>query len=140
MQMSPDIVIAKCTSTYGSKPTAKPVPILDGVIFSDIQVVSVLKGNTKPGPSRLASWYWPYPDQQFVIFGSYESDRYSTNYTAIEGYKIVPLSRNFPLHTLDGKTLDEQLQLIFSNRVSDLNEEIGQDEKEKTRLEEYLKK
>jgi hypothetical protein len=135
IQISPDIVIAKCTSTYGTKSSTKKNLIIDDVIPSDVDVLSVLKGNTKPGPARLASQYWPYPGQQFVIFGWYSGGQYS----AVEGYRVMPLNRDFPLSALNGKSLTEQMQLIFSNRLSNLNDEINQDEKDKASLEKYLK-
>ena len=138
IQESPEIIIAKCTSTYGMEHSAKPIVIIDGVIPSDVQVISVLKGSTKPGPSHLESQYWPYPGQVFVIFAHYQRDQFYTGYTAIESYRAMPLDRDFPLNTLTGKTFAEQMQLIFSNRLSNLNEDIDQDEKDKARLEKYL--
>jgi hypothetical protein len=138
IQESPDIIIAKCTSTYGMEPSARPIVIMDGVIPSDIQILSVLKGSTKRGPSHLASEYWPYPGQEFVIFAHYRSDQFYTGYTAIESYRVMQLDRDFPLNTLTGKTLAEQIQLLFSNRLSNLNKDIEQDAKDKASLEKYL--
>jgi hypothetical protein len=76
-----------------------------------------------------------YPDQQFAVFGWY-SGRY---YNAIESYRIVPIGRDFYFGVLNGKTFAEQMQIILSNRVSNLNDEISQDEKDKASLEKYLK-
>ncbi|HUA65440.1 MAG TPA: hypothetical protein VME24_06310 [Alphaproteobacteria bacterium] len=135
VQTSPDIIVARCASTYSAKPSSKNVVIVDDVIWSDIDVLSILKGNTKPGPARLASQFWPYPEQQFAVFGGYSDGRYS----AVESYRVVPIRRDFPLNVLNGKTLTEQVQIILSNRLSDLNEEIGQEEVEKFRIQEYLK-
>ena len=103
IEISPDIIVAKCTSTYGMKPSDKRLLISDGVIPSDVEVLSVLKGNTKPGPAQLQSQYWPYAGQQFAVFGWYSDGAYS----AVESYRIVPLSRYFSLGTLSGKTLGE---------------------------------
>ncbi|HEY1789695.1 MAG TPA: hypothetical protein VGJ73_16225 [Verrucomicrobiae bacterium] len=135
IQISPDIVIARCTSTYGTNPAAKNAYIMDNVIPSDVKVLSVLKGNTKPGPAKLGSFYWPYPDQRFLIFGWYNDG----TYTAIEDHRIVPISRDFSLDTLKGKALADQLQIILSNRLNDVDEEINRDKEEKARIEMYLK-
>ena len=46
-QNSPDIIIARCTET------PKSGGVVNGMIWADIEVVSVLKGNTKPGAARM---------------------------------------------------------------------------------------
>jgi len=136
IEISPDIVIAKCTSTYGTDPKAKNAYILDNIIQSDIEVLSILKGTTKLGQAKLQSFYWPFPDQRFLIFGWYSDGTYS----AREGYRIVPISRDFRVETLKGKPLADQLQIILSNRLDDVEEEVGRDNEEKARIEKYLKR
>src|SRR2546430_15476794 len=42
-RQSPDIIIARCATT------PNPTVIGDGMIWSDIEVLAVLKGDTKPG-------------------------------------------------------------------------------------------
>jgi hypothetical protein len=139
IERSPDIVIAKCASTVGTTNSDRPIIISDGVIPSDIEVISVLKGNTKPGPSHLFSWYWPHQSQQFLLFASHFSDEYNTGYSAIEYYRVVPLSHDFQTNMLAGKTLEEQIHWILERRLFDLNEELKRGTEEKKRLEEGLK-
>jgi len=44
---SPDIVIVRCATT------SNPSVISDGMIWSDIEGRTVLKGDTKPGMARM---------------------------------------------------------------------------------------
>lgn len=140
IEQSPDIVIAKCTATLDPM-TSKPTAITDGMITSDIEVIKVLKGRVKPGPSHMASQYWPYPGEQFLMFANYEKDQFNTGYTAIEGYRIVSLQRHFNQyvwdHYLAGKPLNEQVQWILNSRLRDLKDEIDRDKKEEARIEMY---
>ena len=139
IEQSSDIIIARCTATIGAPVTSKPIAIMNGIIPSDIQVVSVLKGNTKPGPSCMASQYWPSRDAQFLVLANYESDQIYTGYVAIENYRIVPLNRDFQTSELSGKTLTEQVKLILSSRLKGLNDELARDNEEKQRIEAGLK-
>src|SRR5262245_10479017 len=96
-EKSPDIVIARCT------PTPAPKLIKDGMIWSEIEVVSVLKGDTKPARARMVSQYWPYRDEQFLMFGTYQSNELYSAYNAAEKYRIVLLPASFDVSQLAGK-------------------------------------
>lgn len=135
---SPDIVIARCTATLGFTPP-DVAPKMQLYPQADIEVISILKGATKPGLSRLSSFYSPYQGELFVIFGSYMTSGTNSWYNANEEYKIVPLNRHFRLSDLNGKTLDEQIQIILASRINDLKNEIAQDNEEKERLKQGLK-
>lgn len=140
---SPNIVIARCTRTPGFIPpgVAPKMTIVEGGGWvSDIEVISVLKGSTKTGPSQLMSDYKPYQGEFLAIFAS-RMLTVGTNscYSANEDYKIVPLNSDFRISDLNGKTLDEQIQLIFASRLKDLNDEIKRDNEEKTRLKQGMK-
>jgi hypothetical protein len=137
---SHDIIIAKCTATLGTTKPEKLTIIIDGVIPSDIQVISVLKGNTKVGPSHMASQYWPYQGEKFLLFANYRNDQYYTGYNAVEAYRVIPLNRHFQTNELSGKSLNEQIQLMLSQRLADINDELQRDTDEKKRIEEGFKK
>ena len=73
---SPDIIIARCMATQDLL-TPKPKSFFSNVFSSDIEVISVLKGNTMPGPSHMTSLYFPYRGEYFLVFASsfqYETD------------------------------------------------------------------
>ena len=76
--------------------------IADGMIRSDIEVMSVLKGDTKQGTARIVSQYWPRQGERFLMFATYQSNQL---YNATETYRIVPIGRDFPTHELTGETL-----------------------------------
>jgi hypothetical protein len=103
----------------------------DGVITSDIEVVFVLQGTTKPGPSHLVSTYrLPHQGDYYLIFADY----YNGHYQALEDYRVVPLGYNFESDRLTGKTLDEQIDILVRDRLDQLNNVS----EEKKRLEEEL--
>ena len=140
---SPNIVIARCTATPGFTPpgvTPKLTMVVGGGSISDIEVISVLKGDTKPGLSQLMSFYKPFQGEVFAIFAT-RILPIGTNsyYSANEDYKIIPLNSDFQTSDLNGKTLDEQIQLILASRLKDLNGEIARDNEEKERLKQGLK-
>ena len=134
-QKSPDIVIARCTAT-----TSDTGPVVDGMITSDIEVLSVLKGDTKPGVAQMFSQYWPRQGERFLMFSEYQSNQLYRAYNATETYRIVPLGRYFLTSELAGKPLDKQIQLVFQSRLDDLSREMKRAGEEKKRLEEGLTK
>lgn len=123
---SRDIIIARCTTT------PQPTGVTNGIIESDIEVISILKGSTKLGMSHMQSWYHPYQGERFLIFANFYSN---SAYTAVESYQIVPLNRDFRTNDLAGKTLKEQIQIILNNRLKDLIDELARDNEEKLWLE-----
>ena len=131
---SPDIIIARCATT------PNPTVIGDGIIWSDIEVFAVLKGDTKPGVARMVSQYLPHQEERFLMFATYQSNQLYRAYNATETYRIVPLSRYFPTNELAGKSLDEQIRLVLRRRLEDVNRELERLAKEKSRLEEGLKR
>jgi len=128
---SPDIVIARCATT------PNPTVIGDGMISSDVEVLAVLKGDTKPGVAHMVSQYWPRQGERFLMFATYQSNQL---YNATETYRIVPLSRDFLANDLAGKSLDEQIQLVLRRRLDDVNRELEKDAEEKSRLEKGLER
>ncbi len=131
---SPDIIIARCTKT------APDGPIADGMIWTDIEVLSVLKGDTKPGAARMVSQYAPRQGERFVMFSTYQSNDLYRAYNATETYRVVPLGSDFPANELSGKALDEQLQIVLRHRLDQVNRLLKEGAEEKKRLEEGIKK
>jgi hypothetical protein len=131
---SPDIIIGRCTLT------APDGPVGNGMIWSDIEVLSVLKGDTKPGAERMVSQHAPRQGERFLMFSTYQSNHLYRAYNATETYRVVPLGRYFLTSELTGKPLDEQIQFVLRHRLEELSHELKQGEVEKKRLEEALKK
>jgi len=86
---SPDIIIARCATT------PEPMGIADGMIWSDIEVMTVLKGDTKPGTARMVSQYWSRQGKRFLMFSTYRSNELYRAYNATETYRVVPLGHYF---------------------------------------------
>ena len=129
---SPEILLARCISTWDFISATNTLPIVEtSMISSDIEVVSVLKGNSKPGLARMTSRHWPYRGQYFLVLANYQKDQYNFGYTAIEPYRVIPLEHFFYTNQLAGKTLKEQFELIRRKRL----EELEREDREKVRLE-----
>jgi hypothetical protein len=131
---SPDIIIARCTATTPEG------PIGNGMVWSDIEVLSVLKGDTKPGMARMVSQYVPRQGDRFLMFSIYQSNEYYQAYNATETYRVIPLGRYLHTNELTGKTLDDQIQFVFRHRLEELSRELKDGAEEKKRLEEALNK
>jgi len=141
VENSPEIFIARCVSTvdFISATKNKPTIVIDDMVDSGVEVVSVLKGSASPGLTSLASQYWPYRGEYFLVFANYKKDEFNAGYSAIEGYRVIPLDHNFMTNQLTGKTLNEQIDLILARRLADLNGEIARDDEERARIEAGLK-
>ena len=68
-RQSPDIIIARCVTT------PNPTVLGDGMVWSEIEVQSVLKGDTKPGSEQMVSQYWPRQGERFLMFAVYQSNQ-----------------------------------------------------------------
>jgi len=79
---TPDIIIARCAVT-------PPLDFGEGT-WSDIEVMSVLKGDTKPGVARMVSQHWPRQAKRFLMFSTYQSNHLYRAYNASETYRVVP--------------------------------------------------
>jgi hypothetical protein len=127
---STDIIIARCLKTVDN-PHSNP----RGLIYSDIQVVSVLKGRTNLGLARLGSVYWPRQGENYLIFARYMDGTHD----AVEEYRVVPLGTYVPRDLLTGKTLDENIKICFRRRLENLEQQMKEEQEEKQRLEDGLK-
>jgi hypothetical protein len=97
----------------------------------------VLKGNTKIGLAKMTSRHRPSQGEE-LLFANYLTSGTNAWYVATEGYRVIPLNHDFNINELNGKTLDEQIQLIFKSRLKDLDNEIARDKEEKARLEQGI--
>jgi hypothetical protein len=52
---------------------------------------------------------------------------------------VVPLSPDFPIQSLAGKSLHEQIRMVLAARLKDLEAESHPDADEKSRLESGIK-
>ena len=133
-EWSTDIIIANC----GKPTSSKPGVFVSGATASDsaIELIVVLKGTNNMSPSRLLTDHKLWQGENYLIFGHYDGGIYQ----AFEEYRVIPLGVDFSTNSITGKPLDEQLQILFKQRIENLNREIENDKAEKQRLVEGLKK
>jgi hypothetical protein len=137
IEQSPDIIIARCVATHDG---LKPGPTKSDYVnafFSDIEVISVLKGTNRPGPSHLTSPDRPFRGELFLLFANYASNQDDTEYEAVEDYRVIPIvagPNRWLTNQLAGKSLNEQVQMIINWRLSELNHEMERDNEEMARL------
>jgi hypothetical protein len=144
-QKSPDIIIARCSRTpdpyrdHGFGPTG-------ALIDADIEVISIMKSSTNwgreplekaaTGVARVSSEFYPRQGEFYLIF----SILYDHRYQASEAYRVVPLGLTFNTNSLSGKTLDEQIQMLLKQRLNNLKQQMKDEQEEKQRLEEGIKR
>jgi hypothetical protein len=128
---STDIDIVNC-----GKPTP-PYPTINGPA-SDFStgVLAVLKGDTNVSSARLWSDYKLQQGENYLIFGYYDSGIYQ----AFETYRVIPLGKDFSTSLIVGKSLDDQIRILFKLRIDHLNQQMKEEQEEKQRLEEGLMK
>jgi hypothetical protein len=133
-----DVLVVKCTDTGSDHVTDKNGIEIDlrGLFSSDIEVVSALKGGDGSKIGAVQSEEPLFQNQYYLIFSR---DHYNA-YQAFESYRIVPLGLYFSTNNLASKTLDQQVRFLLQWRLDRLNRQIKEDEEEKARLEEALRK
>lgn len=103
------------------------------VFESDIEVLSVLKGATKLGVSRLETMdFLPRQGEYYLIMGQY----FRRRFCAIEDFRIVPLGMRFNSNWIIGQTFDQQIATLLRQGLDEANRQLDQAQKEKARLEE----
>ena len=138
IKRSPDIIIARCSKTPARSVVQNDGTVLefrDGLIPSDIEVISAIKGATNLGPALLNSRFLPRQGEQYLIFSIFHDGFYQ----AVETYRVIPLGLSFPTNMLAGKSFDQQIRALLQYRLNMLNREIQQAQEEKARVEEGLK-
>lgn len=131
---SPYIIVVQC-----GRPTA-PTPnesIIGGTKSdAEINVVAFLKGTNSLNFARLQTDRQLWQGEYYLVFGYYEGGIYK----AYEEYRAIHLGSDFTTNLISGKSLDEQLQILFKHSLFNLNRQMKQEQEEKQRLEEGIKK
>lgn len=134
---SHDIIIARCSATPDLSPVGTNGVAIDrrGLIYSEIQIVAVLKGTNNFGTGQLVSSYWPRQGEYYLIFSDYRFG----SYLAYEAYRIVPIGMSFSTDELKSGILDYEITTLLRRRLDKLNRQMSIELDEKHRLEEGLK-
>lgn len=130
-EMSSNIAVVACYRPLPAEPNSN-----DDVVMSDSRawILSPLRGKDAAGYIRLLTNHTLSRGRNYLVFGYYVNGAFE----AFEDYRVVPLSKDFDIKSLSGKTLDQQLQILFEDGVKEMNRQIQEDEAEKQRLQEAL--
>lgn len=107
---SPDIVIARCIAT------PEQMIVINGMIWSNIEVMSVIKGDTQQGAARMVSQFGQCHDEQILVFATHESNKTYRGYNATEAYRVVLLDQELRISELAGKTLYQKIELALRHK------------------------
>lgn len=130
---SPDIVLI---TSWNPTPPTPGVDVSGPKSDYQIEILSVLKGtNSVPSPSLLTD-HELEKGGGYLVFGQYDG----SVLRAFEDYRVIPISKKFSLESLKGKTLDEQLDLLFHSGLDEMNQKIQDDKDERDRLKLALQK
>ena len=131
---SPYIAIVQC---------GKPTPLVPNELTiggpksdSEIQVVFFLKGTNSLNSARLQTDRQLWQGEYYLVFGYYEDGIYK----AYEQYRTIHLGSDFSTNLIVGKSLDDQLQVLFKHSLFNLNRQLKEEQEEKQHLEEGIEK
>ena len=106
-----DVLIAECLD-----PDAAPGPKLNGVTEVRVDVVQVLKGDRKPGKATLVTIGQPMEKGRRYMMTSFGGSVRDIKFLTNSDLAVVEVPATFDLKALDGKTVAEQVQLVFDAR------------------------
>jgi hypothetical protein len=137
IKQSTEIVIVKCTETHERGRVSADGVILDekdGIRYSEIEVVHVLKGNVNHGPSKLMSRYRPHQGEYYLVFSQFMEGAFRS----YEPYKIVPLKEGFSTNAIPAEALEGKIKFLLSGRLAELDKNIRDMQAEKERLSAFV--
>jgi hypothetical protein len=125
-----EVLVADCLD-----PDARPGPKLNGVTAVDVEVIKVLKGSRKAGKAKLATIGQPMEKGRRYMMAGFGGSALGTDFLAQADLAVVEVPARFDLKTLDGKTVPEQMQLVFDARREQVRLRLIQLQQEKTALD-----
>jgi hypothetical protein len=125
-----DVLIAECLD-----PDAMPGPKVNGVTGVQVDVVKVMKGERKTGKVTLSTAGQPMEKGKRYMMASFGGSALNTGFLTNAELGVVEVPATFDIKTLDGKTLTEQIQMVFDARREQVRILAIQIEQEKKSLE-----
>ena len=126
--LSRDIIIAKCVSCS---------PDGGQLSMAEVDIIMVLKGNKKTGPFDIATLDPIEPGQHYLLASMGGSTR-GTDFLAVPELAIVPVPADFDFDSLKQKPLKQQLHMLFSRRLFELERQLAPLLEEQKLLEKAL--
>lgn len=128
-----EVVVADCLD-----PDPDPGPRF-GVSTVAVDVVRVLKGDRKTGRAKLATTGQPMEKGRRYLMTSFGGSALGTTFVANAQLAVVEVPPGFDLKALDGKTVPEQMQLVFDARREQVRVQLIRLGQEKTALEKAVR-
>jgi len=110
VEQAKDVVVAKCLGPVPDGTTYE-----DGLYPVDVDVTAVLKGEKKPGKTKVATVY-PMEAGKTYLLTSMGGSAYGADLLAVPELAVVEVPRDVRPDDLKGKGLVEQVRAVFAAR------------------------
>jgi hypothetical protein len=128
-----DVVIATCDRAHPETHYG------DGLHPVEVTVQRVLKGTSAVGAMKIATIYAMEPGKRYLL-ASLGGSVGGITFLAVPELSVVEIPEGFDLSKLEGRTLEEQLQLIFAARQAAVEQEEQALQAEEALLEKAMQK
>jgi len=112
----------------------------DGLTLVEVEVIAVIKGERKPGKTRLGTIGQPMKAGNRYLMASFGGNVFDTGFLAQSDQAVVELPADFDLKSLTGKTAAEQAQAVFDARRAQVERLLQQLQHEKKTLDHTVSK
>ena len=124
IERAQDIVIAKCISSE-----VADRPWFGNLYPAEVDVISVLKGDRKPGALKVVTIYSVEPGKNYLLASTGRS-AYESDFVALGELSVMPVPPDI-IKELEGKPIKEQVQRIFARRLCDVQMALDPLERER---------
>ena len=128
-----DVLVVECVS-------ADVLPGPNGITPVQVDVLKVLKGDRKPGKTKLATIGQPMETGRKYLMASFGGSALDTGFLANADLAVVEIPAALELKALEGKTVAEQMQLVLDARREQVRVRLIELEREKAALEKTVPK
>jgi hypothetical protein len=97
-----------------------------GLSFVTVRVVQVLKGARETGDLTIGTIYPMIPGKTYLLYTIGGGVANKTEFVAIPELSVVEVPASFDLKRLDGKSLRDQVALLFSERLAQVRKELAE--------------
>ncbi len=115
-----DLVIAECLSV---DPTERETG-LGPTRYATVKVLKVLNGDRKLGELQIATTRPIQPGVAYLLSANPAFIAQGPDFLAVGGLSVVPLPANFDLAELEGQEVKEQVEIIWSRHLFEVEREI----------------
>lgn len=117
-----NIVIAKCITAPDEKEQRGAV---NGFYTANVEVLTVIKGDEKLGRLLIATIYPVKSETTSLLSTSGLGKAFDAHFVATAELSVVPIPATFDLKRLTGKTVKQQVQMIFAAHLFDIEQQLS---------------